>query len=106
MLEQMKNLMVCLGLYDIILVSVKESTLYMLRTLGIPYILCYPDGSEETYKEWGRRNTERRTQWLWDRVHNIWEKMINRLRSDTHCSYRVELKSNEYLSDYIEDIVI
>ena len=56
-------------------------------------------------EEWGRRNKERGTEWLWKDNKDSWDSLLKLFASDKSAIKHIVLKPNEYLSDKLSDIL-
>ena len=94
-----------IGKYDIILLSSKVQILEFLRKRKIPYVLVYPENTKECMEEWGRRNKERGTEWLWKDNKDSWDSLLKLFASDKSAIKHIVLKPNEFLSDKLSELL-
>lgn len=94
-----------IGKKDIILTSVKNYIIKILRDRSIPYVLCYYSHSINSFKECEKRLVSRGDRWLWVRVRRLFFSTIRYLDSDEHAVLHVKINSSQYLSDVIDFIV-
>ncbi len=94
-----------IGKYDIILLSSKVQILEFLRKRKIPYVLVYPENTKECMEEWGRRNKERGTEWLWRDNKDGWNSLLKLLASDKSAIKHITLKQDEFLSDKLSELL-
>ena len=94
----------CIGKYDFVFLSIRREVLDTLQENHLPYILVFPENTEENKKEWERRNKERNTEWMWNINKYAWNSILENLKYDPHAIGKYELKSNQYLSDIIDYI--
>lgn len=90
--------------YDIILIHINKITINVLQKNKIPYILCYPNNTEECYNEWIKRDKERNKKWKWYAPFHSFSKLITMLKKDNHALFHYTINENQYLSDVIDNI--
>ena len=101
----LSSLKEAIGKYDIILLSSKVQILEFLRKRKFPYVLVYPENTKECMEEWGRRNKERGTEWLWKDNQDSWDSLLKLFASDKSAIRHITLKQNEYLSDKLSELL-
>ncbi len=99
------TLLSSIGKYDVILLSSKLQILEFLKKKKVPYVLVYPENTKACIEEWERRNKERGTEWLWEENKDSFSSVIKCFLHDNNAIAHIALKSNEYLSMKLEEII-
>jgi hypothetical protein len=73
----------------------------LLRREGIPYLLCYPENTEDAKESYRKRYTDRgNTEDFIDIFINRWECFMDFFENDRYGSHII-LKPDQYLSDVL-----
>ena len=76
--------------------------LYMLDKEEIPYMLCYPENTEESREEYKRRYESRGNSDVFLEIFIGGWSMFMKWLEEKECSRRIIMKPHEFLSDVVE----
>lgn len=93
-----------LSQYDYILITATNQSLRELNTNGIPYVLVYPEDSQECVIEWYNRSVNRNEGWKLNSL--MFRQLQDLCKHDKRAVQHIRLSKDQYLSDVISKIAV
>lgn len=94
-----------IGKYDVILVTMQGFVLDFLNRNSLQYCYVYPEINKKCFAEWGRRNMQRSDAYKWGLRSLFIRDSLLSIKRDSHVKHHFILKSDQYLSDILENII-